>query len=604
MLSKIDFVKNYIFNGEAVPSSPMDTYYLKETNKITLHSRGVLPNVRLHWQDVSGVEKEVTQYDATAKKYECIFDADIFNRYLTMHPKRLQWLRLVYNPVGTPIISSAINRYNSSIFQGGSYDFSSSDTASNEYLAGDNFDNLSFAQWIKNHLLQYVIEDPNGVVVIIREDYILATEPAKPKIKFISSDKVLHRPTDKENYLIFAEYDRKCLDNEYYIIDKDATWTYYKKDGVISSEIKQYPNYGYIPFCVLGGEVRNAEVSYSIAGVSTTCVENYYASYLSFIIGELNALCREELHYQGDRKDVIPMRGIVARNCDTCNGTGHVSGDCGEGLDRHGDPACTETCKSCGGCGSTISINQGDTIEINEDILAKVGGNINGAVNWFNPDTNIVTISNDIVRAKSKLIEKKLFIYQSESSGQQSGESKKMDLETATMFIGRLADRLFDISEKMLISICSYIQMNAKPECETVRNTNFQLKDETDLQSEIILYKEKGLTSFANEAAKQLLRKQGNKLALKRIEYLEIYSPFQHKTDAEVMMITNSYGTSPAVEQAMKMRMFGDALLNAIIYTFGSTWFLAAPLTTINDRVILELAKIDLNNAIQPTPAF
>ena len=112
MLSKIDFVKNYIFNGEAVPSSPMDTYYLKETNKITLHSRGVLPNVRLHWQDVSGVEKEVTQYDATAKKYECIFDADIFNRYLTMHPKRLQWLRLVYNPVGTPIISSAINRYN------------------------------------------------------------------------------------------------------------------------------------------------------------------------------------------------------------------------------------------------------------------------------------------------------------------------------------------------------------------------------------------------------------------------------------------------------------------------------------------------------------
>ena len=604
MLSKLDFINNYIFKGDAINAFPMDNYYLKETDKITLHSRGVLPNVRLHWQDVSGVEKEAIQYSPIAKKYECIFDADIFNRYLTMHPKRLQWLKLIYNPVGTPIISTAINRYNSAIFQGGSYDFSSSDTASNEYLKGNNFDSLSFAEWVKNHLLQFVIEDPNGIVVVIREDYILANKQAKPKIKYISSDKILHRPTDKENYLVFAEYDHKCLDNEYYVIDKDATWVYIKKDGVIGSEIKQYQNYGYIPYCVLGGEVRNVEVSYTIAGTSTSCVENYYASYLSFIIGELNSLCREELHYQGDRKDVIPMRGIVARNCDTCNGTGHVSGDCGEGLDRHGDPACVETCKSCGGCGSTISINQGDTIEINEDVLAKVGGNINGAINWFNPDTNIVTISNSIVQEKAKAIEKKLFIYQSESSAQQSGESKKMDLEAATMFIGRLADRLFDICEKMLLSVCSYMQMTATPECEVIRNTNFQLKDESDLQSEIILYKENGLASFANEAAKQLLRKQGNILALKRIEYLEVYSPFQNKTDAEIMMITNSYGASPSVEQAMKIRIFGESVLNSIIHTLGSTWFLSAPLAAINERVLLELSKIDLNNAIQTAPAF
>ncbi len=601
-MDKLTFLNMYILRGKPFAACPLESYYLNESRKLTIHSRGVLPNMRVTYTDVTGTEKQIIQHTKEGELYDEIFNKNIFNRYLTMHPKRLAWSKLVYTPIGKSLISSALNRYNSAIFQQGSFGFSSQDEATENALKSNDFCGTTFNTWVVNNLLQQVVEDPNGMAVVLRGDNLMPSEPAKPYVMAVRSDAIIHQHTKDEPFLIFERYPKNKLNNTYYVIDETETWIIEQRDGKILPEPKAYPNYGLLPFMVFGGELNTTQVAYDKTQRDATEMEMYYTSYLNFIVSELNALCREQIHYEGDRKDVIPMRGIVARNCDTCNGTGVIIGDCGDDA-KLGAPECNETCKVCNGHGHIISINQGDTLEINEDVLAKVGGNISGAVNWFNPDTGIVTLSSTILAEKISYIEKRLFIFQSEIAN-QSGEAKKIDLQAASMFFGKLSNRLFDIAEHTLKNIAAYIQMTATPDFSVKRNTNFQLKDETDLQNEIVTYKQNGLLELAASSEKELLAKQGNGIAVKKIEYFELYSPMQNYSDAQILAVRNIYGDAPDFVKSIKMRYFGQMALNRVINKMGSAWFITATLEQVDKKVQAELAKINTNATIPTAPTF
>lgn len=601
-MDKITFLNQYLLSGKLSSANRLEEQCQKESRAITIHSRGVLPNMRVDYTDVTGAEKRIIQYSKEGELYDDIFNKDIFNRYLTMHPKRLAWSKLVYTPVGRSLISSAINRYNSAIFQHGSFSFSSQHEATRLELAKPNYCGDTFNTWVSSNLLQQVIEDPNGIAVVLRADELTASAPAQPYVLVVSYEAILHPYRKEEPFLAIERYPKNKLNNTFFIIDENETWVIELKDGKVAGEAKAYKNYGFLPFVVLGGEIKKTQISYDKTQKQATETETYYSSYLSYIVQELNALCREQIHYEGDRKDVIPMRGIVARNCDTCNGTGVIIGDCGDDT-KLGAPECNETCKVCNGHGHIISINQGDTLEINEDVLAKVGGNINGAVNWFNPDTNIVKLSSEILAEKTKYIEKRLFIFQSENAN-ESGEAKKIDLQAASMFIGKLANRLFDISDLMLRAIASYMQMTATPDYTIKRNTNFQLKDETDLREEIITYKSNGMLELAAISEKELLAKQGNKEAIKKNEYFELYNPLANYTDMQIMAARNIYGDAPDFQKAIKMYYFGNVALKRAINKSGIDWFISATLEQVDKKVQAELAKINTNATIPSTPTF
>jgi hypothetical protein len=593
--------REVVLNHEGnLPYSDMYLYAVSEMERVTIHSRGILPNVVLSYTDGSGTTRELRQWTAENERYDKYFDKNIFNRYLTMNPQRLKWSKLIYQPAGQVLVMNAANRYNAAIFQAGSYEFSSTHEPTETYINGANFNNQSFDSWVSERLLIHILEDPNGCLVVLRGDEINATQPAKPYIKYVSSDRILHRPTDTEPFLAFCDNGITAQTNTVFVVDKFGTTEHLRTDGK-AYIVKEYPNYGFEPYVICGGNIVTANVVQGVGYTQQARIDSYYCSYISFICSELDSLCRETIHYEGDRKDVIPMRGIIARNCEKCNGTGEIIGDCGDDT-RLGEPECAATCKTCGGHGHIISINQGDTLEVNEDVLAKVGGNINGAINWFNPDTNIVKMSTEIVDTLNNKIAKKLYVYQAEGAAQQTAEAKKIDLQAAAMFIGKLANRCFYVADVLLKSIASYLQMNAEPDYKVTPTANYQLKDEQDLQAEILGYKQAGLPQLADNSERELLMKNGNYIGIKQMDYWAIYSPFENYSDVQILGIRNVFGNTPAVESGLKMKYFGQQAINTVLYNFGESWFLATDLTTLNAEVQKELAKINVttNATIQP----
>jgi len=222
-------------------------------------------------------------------------------------------------------------------------------------------------------------------------------------------------------------------------------------------------------------------LKYSVSGNKTTY---YYDSSLTYAIPLLDNYLKEHIHYQGDRKDSIPIRGIIESDCEHCGGHGTIKGDCGDGSDAFGKPECNETCKSCKGAGKRNSFNQGDTISISETLLQNSSG-ISALMGWINPDTKIVEQSSDILQRLAADIEKALFIRQTESAAQQSGEAKKIDLQAANMFISGVSSNVYRVVKSLLLSIASYIQMTGKPDIMFIENTTFILKDSEDYIAEM-----------------------------------------------------------------------------------------------------------------------
>jgi hypothetical protein len=155
----------------------------------------------------------------------------------------------------------------------------------------------------------------------------------------------------------------------------------------------------------------------------------------------------------------------------------------------------------------------------------------------------------------------------------------------------------------LLKSIASYLQMNAEPDYKVTPTANYQLKDEQDLQAEILGYKQAGLPQLAENSERELLMKNGNYIGIKQMDYWAIYSPFENYSDVQILGIRNVFGNTPAVESGLKMKYFGQQAINTVLYNFGESWFLAADLPALDAEVQKELAKINVtqtNATIQP----
>ena len=72
-----EVVLNYEGN---LPYSDMYLYAVSEMERVTIHSRGILPNVVLSYTDGSGTTRELRQWSGENERYDKYFDKNIFNK--------------------------------------------------------------------------------------------------------------------------------------------------------------------------------------------------------------------------------------------------------------------------------------------------------------------------------------------------------------------------------------------------------------------------------------------------------------------------------------------------------------------------------------------
>lgn len=517
-------------------------------------------------------------YASPKSDYDAIYDNYILNRYVTQHDARQQWTRL--NTItGKGFIDRAIQKWASVIFSENGYQLKAQNEKTNTYLDSGNFSGFAFSDWVKETLLHLTINDPNGYVAVLRSDNLTEEEPAKPQIYVVNSGDVLHAHTDDEPFLAFKrKVDRV---EQFVVIDTERTYFIDSQSG----NIVYYPNNKVVQYSILGG------VPITKNGLS------FFESYLFYVLDLLNRWATERAHYEGSRKDGIPIRGMVSKGCDDCGGAGVINGDCGEGAENHGNPNCKETCKKCNGSGKTISINQGDTFEFSEELLIK-GGGIADFVSWVNPDTRIVDQDLVIIEGLKVEIEKALFIRQTESAAQQSGEAKKIDLAAANQFISKISNRIFATAKVLLLAIVGHIEMTATPDIVFRETTTFITKDESDYINDIATFVKMGNIPKSKELEASMAISAGDNVTAKMINFFLQYAPSVYLNTAQWLEFQNAFVGSPLISLHTLLRFFGESELRKMASELGETAFLQLPMQAVFSELVKRLPKLQT----EPTP--
>lgn len=555
-----------LLQGGAQPA-----YEQKEWRQVylrtTLHTLDVRPSFNL--------VANGKVYANPKSDYDAIYDNYILNRYVTQHEARQQWTRL--NTItGKGFIDRAVQKWASVIFSENGYQLKAQNEKTNTYLDGGNFSGFGFSDWAKETLLHLTINDPNGYVVVLRGDNLTGEEPAKPQIYIVNSSDVLHAHTDNEPFLAFKRRVNKV--EQVVVIDIEHTYFIDSQSG----NIVYYPNNKVVQYSILGG------VPITKNGLS------FFESYLSYVLDLLNRWTTERAHYEGSRKDGIPIRGMVSKGCDDCGGVGVINGDCGEGAENHGNPNCKETCKKCNGSGKTISINQGDTFEFSEDLLLK-GGGIADFVSWVNPDTRIVDQDLVIIDSLKVEIEKALFIRQTESAAQQSGEAKKIDLAAANQFISKISNRIFATAKVLLLAIVGHIEMTATPDIVFRETTTFIPKDESDYIADIEAFVSLGNIRKAKEIESQMASTSGDMVTAKSIRFFLQYAPTIYLSTTQWLEFQNAFNGSDLMPLHTAIRFFGETEMAKLIAELGDTTFLQMPMQSIYELFVKRLPKLQAN---------
>ncbi len=208
----------------------------------------------------------------------------------------------------------------------------------------------SITNWYFTIGIQRMVDDPNGVVLII-PDNLDADDNIKrnPILLFFCSENVLEYQEgkmcvllDKEKSLVTVGKDEKPEGNILHFIDAD---TYYK--AVQYGEKDEYRflvythphNIGFMPALKLGGKVKEFEDGYSL-----------YESFLSAAVPDWNEAVRRYSDHQvnmvrhlhpkewgmrdtpcktcsgsGKIQERNHKSVLIQSNCNTCQGTGHVN---------------------------------------------------------------------------------------------------------------------------------------------------------------------------------------------------------------------------------------------------------------------------------------
>lgn len=417
-------------------------------------------------------------------EYHWIFDLQLFNRYPTEQEVIRNWRYSNYKPKQKAYFDNSIQMIQGAIFQDSGYSIKMTDQEDNDYIWGENFTvswinqtKTNFANFISLNL-KNICSDPNGFFLIIPKEETLESrvEPdiwfvGSEQLRFISKDEIIFKKdrhiwaVNRVGYFRWAKNGEK--------------WQLVDQDGYYAHML------GYVPSIVAGGVLNT----------------NYYESWLQaakpiaddFVIAMSDeAMCAKQASF--------PFISEVARECPDCTNGVYVrcrvcesnNSDCNcDGNTDHNWIAQNwrqANCQTCGGTGN-ISIQPGERLSVRKEDMAS------------NQDqVKVVNIPVDANKMHQERVEKlkmdlQKALHLNYIDQAQSGEAKKMDMDTKFKFLTSITndifDRLIPFCLNAILSIRNvsvtpngvvpYVPIGNKYEYTIIKPTQFQIKTSYDL---------------------------------------------------------------------------------------------------------------------------
>lgn len=249
-----------------------------------------------------------------------------------------------------------------------------------EELVSELPEGMSVSDWMETYLVEAMVADPNGVVLVETGIEENGTEgKAYPTYKSIQSIHDYQMTWDSFEYIVFL-YKKVEIDNiekqiyrvfdeqkdALYYVDKNALKEYGNTEDVdtYSEDHSVEHNLGYIPAVVCGAIVdKNTQAKKSFLHKVDESLKEYLRATSVFLIYKFLHLFPRFWHY--------------AMKCSTCNGTGQVKNT---GSDVAENPK--KKCPTCNGKRLKTSTDVSDAISlpIPQDGQPVLGGNMAGFI--------------------------------------------------------------------------------------------------------------------------------------------------------------------------------------------------------------------------------
>jgi len=375
-----------------------------------------------------------------------------------------------------------------------------------EYLASQEFDNLTFKSYMETNVLKRMIEDPNGLLVWYPSGEGLKDGSIKVDVKpiLVECDDIMYIDSDyccfeseEHNYYIL---DGKEYEGEvYWAFDRENFYKFIqvsKSDYAI--EIVYSHNLGITPCLVLGGNIN---------------ANGYFDSFFSPYLAFGNEAIRQFSDWQAIMvTSGFPYREELATDC--------TNPSCYGGKDK----TTKETCGVCKGTTKVISKSPfGVYVRKLPAALSESKDNFSiPSLRFISPDVNVLKYSGESWEKLIELAEKELHLNNMDVS--QSGVAKDIDREELFAMLNKIGNYYFDnLMTPSLEIIEAYRNIAQETEVFVIKPSDFRIKSEIDLINEITtLTEKKAPTMFISEAVRQLTKKRyaGNILSEKIMDLI------------------------------------------------------------------------------------
>lgn len=433
----------------------------------------------------------------------------------------LQYRKANYEPTTQPIIFEALDSL-ARIFNPANYTLEYSDELK-LYTDSIDFYGQHFLQFWQNVFLPFMIEDPNGYIVILpsgagMHDVETGTEGIYPYIKCIPCDLIVEEEFEGGElaYLLFQE-----SDNKYVLLTKTTYYEIEKIGREIGIKDQYVHNIGFVPAMCNKGKYN----------VNWRVYQSYFAAFVPFANESLR---QESDHFASLVKTAYPTPIMVPVKCsnDNCQ-NGRIYGENGAYHD----------CRTCNGTGWMQS-SPFQVILRKDPALGYVSNEKEPPpLEYVSPPTDILEFQQQSIENLRKNARRALHLNHVEEA--QSGSAKAIDREGEYAMISEISNNVFDHIEFTLTTMEAYIKPNAtKKPVTVVKPTKFDMKSESDLLQEFAALKNSGASdAILREVTREIIDKRypGNDSMKERHNFLLEYDPLYvySVADKQAMQMSN-----------------------------------------------------------------
>ena len=495
------------------------------------------------------------------------------NLLITRHTNEdavtLKWRNDNYTPITRPIYQRAINAI-CRIFNDANYYLELSDDLS-AYIETNVFNGMSFMGYIQNHVLKYMIEDPNAYLVVLPviTEGLEVTEKLDLSLQIAPSDKLLFAYSDA---ICWLSCEKSVLNNGYaqgevyYLL----TDTLYAKI-VQTKSTKDANSYVFQPLYIHNLGFLSAQV---LGGYWNP--NGYYESYFNSFKDYANEAIRQFSDWQAIMAlCAYPTKEIRAEECneDGCEG-GHLYEFNDAGVKTN-----MGICRACEGFGYKMK-----TGPFGAFVRPHASG-VNPAedtpmLRYITPDVGVIQYSENAWKTLIEKAEQSLninFILDA-----QSGIAKQVDREELYSFLTAISNNIYNsIVYNTLLYMELYRNFNNPFNPIVVPPSSFNTKTETQLQEEFDKYSASQVAkSIVVESHKQLIDKKfgGDPYQLRINDVLAIWDVLFLEQE-EVKMLKYQQGI--ITKEIYLKSCFAYSIIMQLKLKKGKQWFIKEEIEVI-----------------------